>query len=60
MKNGRLYDGNTLDEIWPRQRKAKFYWQQGEPTGVESGGRGTTDDGRRTTDDGRAARDGRR
>jgi Tol biopolymer transport system component/imidazolonepropionase-like amidohydrolase len=21
MKNGRLYDGNTLDELWPRQRK---------------------------------------
>jgi imidazolonepropionase-like amidohydrolase/Tol biopolymer transport system component len=21
MKNGRLYDGNTLDEVWPRQRK---------------------------------------
>jgi len=21
MKNGRLYDGNTLDEIWPRQRE---------------------------------------
>ena len=21
MKNGRLYDGDTLDEIWPRQRK---------------------------------------
>ena len=21
MKNGRLYDGNTLDEIWPRTRK---------------------------------------
>ena len=21
MKNGRLYDGNTVDEIWPRQRK---------------------------------------
>ena len=21
MKNGRLYDGNTLDEIWPRPRK---------------------------------------
>jgi Tol biopolymer transport system component len=20
MKNGRLYDGNTLDEVWPRQR----------------------------------------
>ena len=23
MKNGRLYDGNTLDETWPRQRKAE-------------------------------------
>ncbi|MFN2564080.1 MAG: amidohydrolase family protein [Gemmatimonadaceae bacterium] len=21
VKNGRVYDGNTLDEIWPRQRK---------------------------------------
>jgi len=21
MKNGRLYDGNTLDEVYPRQRK---------------------------------------
>jgi len=21
MRNGRLYDGNTLDEIYPRQRK---------------------------------------
>ena len=31
MKNGRLYDGNTLDEIWPRQKKAgPFYWQDGE------------------------------
>jgi imidazolonepropionase-like amidohydrolase/Tol biopolymer transport system component len=28
MKNGRLYDGDTLDEIWPQQRKAgPFYWQ---------------------------------
>jgi imidazolonepropionase-like amidohydrolase/Tol biopolymer transport system component len=28
MKNGRLYNGNTLDEIWPRVRKAgPFYWQ---------------------------------
>jgi hypothetical protein len=31
MKNGRLYDANTLDEIWPRQKKATFYWQNGEP-----------------------------
>ena len=22
MKNGRLYDGNTLDEVWPTQRSA--------------------------------------
>ncbi|HSA54145.1 MAG TPA: amidohydrolase family protein [Gemmatimonadaceae bacterium] len=29
MKNGRLYDGNTLDEIWPRQRKTgPFYWEE--------------------------------
>ena len=21
MKNGRLYDGNSLDELWPRQRE---------------------------------------
>jgi hypothetical protein len=21
IKNGRMYDGNTLDELWPRQRK---------------------------------------
>lgn len=31
MKNGRLYDGNTLDEVWPRQKKAgPFYWQTDE------------------------------
>ena len=29
MKNGRLYDSGTLDEVWPRQRKAgPFYWQK--------------------------------
>ena len=31
MKNGRLYEANTLDEVWPRQKKASFWWQQGEP-----------------------------
>lgn len=33
MKNGRLYDGDTLDETWPRQRPlpSQWYWQQ-EPT----------------------------
>ena len=24
MKNGRLYDGNTLDELWPRQKKMEL------------------------------------
>ena len=32
MKNGRLYDGNTLDEVYPRQRKAQFYWQVPGPS----------------------------
>jgi Tol biopolymer transport system component len=40
MKNGRLYDANTLDEVWPRQRKAKFYWQQEEPAPLDNGGNG--------------------
>ncbi len=32
MKNGRLYDGNTLDEIYPREKKAPdFYWVQEGP-----------------------------
>jgi hypothetical protein len=31
IKNGRIYDANTLDEIWPRQKKATFYWQGGDP-----------------------------
>jgi imidazolonepropionase-like amidohydrolase len=27
MKNGRMYEGETLDEVWPRQKKAEqFYW----------------------------------
>jgi len=40
MKNGRLYDANTLDEIWPRQKKATFYWQTGEPGNPEGGNGG--------------------
>ncbi len=34
MKDGRLYDGDSLDEIWPRQREAgPFYWQSdAQPT----------------------------
>ena len=32
MKNGRLYDGNTLAEVWPRQRKlpATQWWMAAE------------------------------
>jgi hypothetical protein len=35
MKNGRLYDGNTLDEVYPRQKKANgFWWQEKKPEGL--------------------------
>jgi hypothetical protein len=38
MKNGRLHDGNSLDEIWPRQKKAgPFYWRADDP--VDRSGR---------------------
>lgn len=30
MKNGRLYDGDTLDEIWPRQRELPPLWFHNE------------------------------
>jgi Tol biopolymer transport system component len=32
MKNGRLYDGNTLDEVYPNPKKAAFNWHQSKPT----------------------------
>jgi Tol biopolymer transport system component len=30
MKNGRLYDADTLDELWPRQRslEPQWFWQE--------------------------------
>ncbi|MFQ5631426.1 MAG: amidohydrolase family protein, partial [bacterium] len=35
MKNGRLYDGNTLDETWPRRKKLEgLWWSDREPNGV--------------------------
>ena len=35
MKNGRLYDGNTLDEIYPNARKApSFGNEQAKPEGL--------------------------
>ncbi|WP_293851901.1 amidohydrolase family protein [Steroidobacter sp.] len=34
MKNGRLYDANTLNEVWPRERalEAQWFWSDA-PTG---------------------------
>jgi Tol biopolymer transport system component len=43
MKNGRLYEGDTLDEIWPRERPAPDEpWRHFAPAvqaGVRGGGR---------------------
>ncbi len=33
MKNGRLYDASTLDELWPTERTLpSFLWQEQEPS----------------------------
>lgn len=37
MKNGRLYDGNTLDEIWPRARKLEVPAVWAEEPDVRAG-----------------------
>ncbi|HUG40447.1 MAG TPA: amidohydrolase family protein [Longimicrobiales bacterium] len=35
MKNGRLYTGDTLAEVYPRERPGpEYWWQSEEPTGV--------------------------
>ncbi len=35
MLNGRLYDGDTLDEVYPRQRAlAPLWWWSEEPAGI--------------------------
>jgi imidazolonepropionase-like amidohydrolase len=35
MKNGRLYDGNTLDEVYPNKHALQhFVWQDGAPGAV--------------------------
>ena len=35
MKNGRLYDGNTLNEVYPEEKEAeKFWWQTVKPEGL--------------------------
>jgi imidazolonepropionase-like amidohydrolase len=38
MKNGRLYDGNTLDEVWPRRKPlAPQPWQAFGPSTTSAG-----------------------
>jgi Tol biopolymer transport system component len=38
MKNGRLYDATTLDEVWPRQRPLPAqHWQNEAPNGLRAG-----------------------
>jgi len=40
MKNGRLYDGNTLDEIYPNPKKLeKMWWQEYAPVNVPGVGK---------------------
>ena len=40
MMNGRLYDGDTLDELWPRQQVAPHeHWRYTAPD-VKAGIRG--------------------
>lgn len=35
VKNGKVYDGNTLDEVWPEETKTeKFNWQTKKPEGI--------------------------
>jgi hypothetical protein len=44
MKNGRLYEAETLREVWPRQRDLpKLWWQEprGDVTAAASSGSGT-------------------
>jgi hypothetical protein len=40
MKNGRIYEGDTLREIWPRTRAiAAPWWWKDAPPAVTGGGR---------------------
>src|SRR5882762_6025299 len=39
MKNGRLYEGDTLTEVWPRQRQLpRMWWWGTEPSTKAAGG----------------------
>jgi hypothetical protein len=38
MKNGELFDGNTLNDVWPRQKIAgPYWWWSNEPKYSGSG-----------------------
>jgi hypothetical protein len=38
MKNGRLYEGETLNEVWPRERALPAPpWRNQGPDGVQAG-----------------------
>ncbi|WP_281989119.1 amidohydrolase family protein [Aquimarina aggregata] len=35
IKNGRVYNADTLDEVWPKEQKAEvFHWQTKKPKGI--------------------------
>ena len=35
IKNGKVYNANTLDEVWPKEQKAEsFSWQTKKPEGI--------------------------
>jgi imidazolonepropionase-like amidohydrolase len=35
IKNGTVYDADTLDEVWPKEEKAApFHWQTKKPEGL--------------------------
>jgi hypothetical protein len=37
MKNGRMYEGNTMNEVWPRQKTMSrlWWWNEGVPGGSQ-------------------------
>jgi hypothetical protein len=37
MKDGRLYDANTLDEVWPRKRPLPAQFHSAKPAGLSAG-----------------------
>src|SRR5262249_21183316 len=40
MKNGELYEGDTLDRVWPQPQKlaTQYWWEQGGSPVVSAGG----------------------